>query len=86
MKRLRLLAGLLGCLAVLAAGLPAVTFAAAPAQTAASEPCDHCPDCKDSTLPAGAGELSGDVHRALTGARSRFHCSTFDHRRRWADG
>jgi hypothetical protein len=45
-KRLRLLAGLLGCLAVLAAAF--VTVAASPVlpSVAASEPCDHCPDCK----------------------------------------
>ncbi len=45
MSRLRLLAGLLGCLAVLAAALPAIAIASAPAQTAASEPCKHCPEC-----------------------------------------
>lgn len=52
MRRLRFLAGLLGCLAVLAASLPAVTLGSAaslnsaPAQTVASEPCDDCPDCQ----------------------------------------
>ena len=49
MLRLRLLAGLLGCLAVLAAGLPAVALASAPVAMAtpmsAGEPCQHCPDC-----------------------------------------
>lgn len=45
MSRLRLLAGLLGCLAVLAAALPAIAIASTPAQTAASEPCQHCPEC-----------------------------------------
>lgn len=49
MKRFRLLAGLLGCLAVLAAGLPVVASASAPAAktapTAVSEPCQHCSDC-----------------------------------------
>lgn len=45
MLRLRLLAGLLGCLAVLAAALPAIAIASAPVQTAASEPCKHCPEC-----------------------------------------
>jgi len=44
-ERRHLFAGLLGCLAVLATGLSAVQ-AAAPIQTTASEPCDHCPDCK----------------------------------------
>lgn len=62
MTRLRLFAGFLGCLAVLAAGLPAVALAsmpapqATPAQTAASEPCSHCPDCDGSPCqPAAAG-------------------------------
>src|SRR5476651_916316 len=52
MKRLRILTALLGCLAVCAAGLlPAVALVsaaageAAPMHTAASGPCDHCPDC-----------------------------------------
>ncbi|MGQ0583152.1 MAG: hypothetical protein ACT4O6_14545 [Reyranella sp.] len=45
MKRFRALAGLLGCLAVLAAALPAIAIASAPVQTAASEPCKHCPEC-----------------------------------------
>ncbi len=60
--RLRLLAGFLGCLAVLASGLPAVALAsvpmlnAVPAQMAASEPCSHCPDCDGSPCqPAAAG-------------------------------
>ncbi|MDP1965281.1 MAG: hypothetical protein Q8K93_24115 [Reyranella sp.] len=62
MTRLRLLAGLLGCLAVLASGLPAVALASAPTrnvaptQTTASEPCSHCPDCDGSPCqPAAAG-------------------------------
>jgi hypothetical protein len=52
MRRLRFLGGLLGCLAVLAAGLPAVALGLAPSfssaltQTAASQPCEHCPDCQ----------------------------------------
>lgn len=45
MKRFRALAGLLGCLAILAAALPAIAIASAPVQTAASEPCEPCPDC-----------------------------------------
>jgi len=51
MGRLRILAALLSCLAVFAAGLPVVAFASAPAadiarmQTVAAEPCQHCPDC-----------------------------------------
>lgn len=62
MTRLRLLAGFLGCLAILAAGLPAVALASMPApkaaatQTTASEPCSHCPDCDGSPCqPATAG-------------------------------
>lgn len=62
MRRLRLLAGLLGCFAVLAASLPAVALGlgpslnSAPAQTAASEPCDDCPDCQGGPCqPAMAG-------------------------------
>lgn len=45
MKRFRALAGLLGCLAVLAAAIPGIAIASAPVQTAASEPCKHCPEC-----------------------------------------
>lgn len=45
MKRFRALAGLLGCLAVLAAAMPGIAIASAPVQTAASEPCEPCPDC-----------------------------------------
>lgn len=45
MSRLRLLAGLLGCLAVLAGAWPVIAVASAPAQTAASEPCKPCPEC-----------------------------------------
>ena len=50
MGRLRILAVLLSCLAVFAAGLPAVAFAQAPAavdtvRMVGVEPCQHCPDC-----------------------------------------
>jgi len=57
MGRLRILAALLSCLAVFAAGLPVVAFAQAPAtggaaasaaastRTSVAEPCQHCPDC-----------------------------------------
>jgi len=62
MRRLRLLAALLGCFAVLAASLPVVALDSAPslngapAQTAASEPCDDCPDCQGGPCqPAMAG-------------------------------
>ncbi len=62
MVRVRLLAGLLGCLAVLAASLPVAALASiptpntAPMQTAASEPCSHCPDCDSAPCqPAAAG-------------------------------
>lgn len=60
MMRLRLLAGLLGCLAILASGLPAVALAwapmpnASPTQTTASEPCSHCPDCDNSPCQSAA--------------------------------
>ena len=54
MSRLRLLAGLLGCLAVLAAALPAA--ASAPVQTVAAEPCNHCPDCDAG--PCGSAAVS----------------------------
>ena len=71
MGRLRLLAGLLGCLAALAASLPAVAFgpasslSSAPTQTAASEPCDHCPDCQGGPgQPAMAGCLQSCVASA----------------------
>lgn len=49
MLRLRFLASALGCLAVLAAGLPGIVFASVPVAKAmpmaASEPCQHCADC-----------------------------------------
>ncbi len=52
MVRVRLMAGLLGCLAVLAASLPAAALASIPA----SEPCSHCPDCDGAPCqPAAAG-------------------------------
>jgi hypothetical protein len=60
MERLRSFAAFLGCLAVLAAGLPAVALASAPApsaapmQTAAAEPCTHCPDCDGTPCPPTA--------------------------------
>jgi hypothetical protein len=61
MKRFRLLAAVLGCLAILAGGLPTVALASAPTtapvQTAASEPCTtHCPDCDGTPCqPTAAG-------------------------------
>jgi hypothetical protein len=58
MMRLRLLAGLLGCLAVLAAGVPSVALASAPTavpmQMAAFEPCTHCPDCDGTPCQSAA--------------------------------
>jgi len=57
MGRFRILAALLCCFAVFAAGLPVVAFAqasvanmtpvsdAASTRTSAAEPCQHCPDC-----------------------------------------
>jgi hypothetical protein len=45
--RLRLLAGLLGCLAVLATGFSVAAFGALPSKAVATAPCDEpCPDCK----------------------------------------
>ncbi len=63
MGRLRILAALLSCFAVFAAGLPVVAFAqasaantapvsdAASTRTSAAEPCQHCPDCGDAPCP-----------------------------------
>lgn len=63
MVRLRLFAGLLGCLAVLAASLPAValgSLSSVAAQKAVSEPCDHCADCEGGPCqPAMAGCMQG---------------------------
>jgi|GEM_PF-5159947 len=59
MTRLRLLAGLLGCLAVLAGGLMTVA-AAVPAgaptteRSVAGAPCTHCDDCDGVPCPAPA--------------------------------
>jgi hypothetical protein len=45
--RLRLLAGLLGCLAVLAAGVSVAAFGSLPSTAVAAAPCDDpCTDCK----------------------------------------
>jgi hypothetical protein len=45
--RLRLLAGLLGCLAVLATGFSIAALGALPSKAVATAPCDEpCPDCK----------------------------------------
>jgi hypothetical protein len=58
MKRLRTFAAFLGCLAVVAAGLPAVALASAPTtapvQTTVSEPCTNCPDCDGTPCPPAA--------------------------------
>jgi hypothetical protein len=60
MERFRTFAAVLGCLAILAAGLPVVALAsaptAAPAQTAASEPCTHCPDCDGTPCQPAAAD------------------------------
>jgi hypothetical protein len=57
MGRLRILAALLSCFAVFAAGLPMVAFASAPpseaARTIGVEPCQHCPDCDSDKCPHG---------------------------------
>ena len=64
MKRLRLLAGLLGCLAVVAAGLPTVAYAWMPSVPAASDTTagtkvsalcsQHCPECEGMPCPPTA--------------------------------
>jgi hypothetical protein len=59
MGRLRILAALLSCLAVFAAGLPVVAFASVPAADAAraqtvAEPCQHCPDCSGAPCAPAA--------------------------------
>jgi hypothetical protein len=59
MGRLRILAMVLSCLAVLAAGLPAIAFASAPAaidtmRMVGVEPCQHCPDCDSGKCAPGA--------------------------------
>ena len=47
MIRLRFLAGLLGCLAVLATGISVAAFGALPSKAVASASCDEpCTDCK----------------------------------------
>jgi hypothetical protein len=60
MKRLRALAAVLGCLAVLASGFMTVA-AAMPAGPSASErsaigdqPCSHCDECGDAKCPMPA--------------------------------
>lgn len=49
----------LSCLAVLAAGLPVIAFASAPAAVDTTrmigvEPCQHCPDCDNGKCAPGA--------------------------------
>ena len=53
MQRLRALAAVLGCLAVLAGGLMTVA-AAAPLRVAAEAPCPHCDDCDAMPCPVPA--------------------------------
>jgi|SRR5258707_13633816 hypothetical protein len=62
MKRFRLLAAVLGCLATLAGGLPTVALASAPSaapsteRMSGAEPCTHCPDCDGTPCqPTAAG-------------------------------
>jgi hypothetical protein len=58
MQRLRALAALLGCLAVLAGGFLTVAAAAVPSspppteRSAMGEPCSHCEDCGNTSCPA----------------------------------
>lgn len=57
MKRLRALAAVLGCLAILAGGLTTVAAAAppvAPATSAMEAPCAHCDDCNSVPCPTPA--------------------------------
>ena len=62
MRRLRVLFAVLGCLAVVAAGLPAVALAWAPLQAteaghaiASGKHCpQHCPSCEDAPCPPDA--------------------------------
>jgi hypothetical protein len=60
MKRFRLLAAVLGCLAILAGGLSTVAVASAPSaepsaeRMAVAEPCTHCPDCDGTPCPPTA--------------------------------
>ena len=56
MGRLRILAAVLGCLAVLAAGVANVAAArdfggAAAERSASSAPCNHCDDCDKTPCP-----------------------------------
>ena len=57
MSRLRALAAVLGCLAVLASGVMTVAAAAAPAsasvpeRSSAGAPCSHCHDCNGVPCP-----------------------------------
>lgn len=75
--RLRLLAAVLGCLAVLAGGLTAVAWASGPMVTPASErsavgaPCTHCDDCDGVPCPAPATacvQISPNATPTLTAA------------------
>jgi hypothetical protein len=58
MHRLRALAAVLGCLAVLAGGFMTVAAAAVPSsppvteRSAVGEPCSHCDDCGGTSCPA----------------------------------
>jgi hypothetical protein len=59
MQRLRALAAVLGCLAVLAGGFMTVAAATAPSSSPLSEksaiggqPCSHCEDCGGTPCPA----------------------------------
>jgi hypothetical protein len=60
MVRLRLLSALLGCLAVVAASLPAYAFAWTPTQAAGEHAVigalcsQHCPDCEGMPCPPTA--------------------------------
>ena len=90
MIRLRLLAGLLGCLAVLATGISVAAFGALPGKGVAAAPCDEpCTDCKGTpcaptmavcgaTCIAAPPALVGAVVTmpAAEGVRSLWHVSS----------
>ena len=90
MIRLRLLAGLLGCLAVLATGVSVAAFGALPSRAVAAAPCDEpCSDCKGvpcaptmavcgaACIAAPPALIAAIVAMPVTdGIRSRWHVAS----------
>jgi hypothetical protein len=88
--RLRLLAGLLGCLAVLATGVSVAAFGALPSRAVAAAPCDEpCSDCKGvpcaptmavcgaACIAAPPALIAAIVAMPVTdGIRSRWHVAS----------